>query len=173
MTRLEHQMHTGTVHAMRSWAGASRTAWRSLLATVGGAFGVVLFATPCYGQTAAPAAAETSVSVLPSVEVGPATERNGNAIRPFRINVPEEALADLRRRVVATRWPERETVTDQSQGVQLAKIQPLIQYWGTDYDWRKAEAKLNALPQFVTTIAESISSSSTSSLVIPTPCRSS
>ena len=57
MTRLEHQMHTGTVHATRSWAGASRTAWRSLLATVGGAFGVVLLATPCYGQTAAPAAA--------------------------------------------------------------------------------------------------------------------
>src|ERR687898_101508 len=74
------------------------------------------------------------------------------AVRPFRIDVPEEELLDLRRRVAATRWPDKETVTDQSQGVQLAKIQPLIQYWGTDYDWRKAEAKLNALPQFVTTI---------------------
>jgi len=151
MTRLEHGMHTATGQATRGWDGASRIAWRRLLATVGGAFGVVLLATPCYAQTAATAVAETSVSGLPSVEVGGATE-HGNAIRPFRINVPEEALADLRRRVVATRWPERETVTDQSQGVQLAKIQPLIQYWGTDYDWRKAEAKLNALPQFVTTI---------------------
>jgi pimeloyl-ACP methyl ester carboxylesterase len=75
-----------------------------------------------------------------------------NSIRPFRINVPEEALVDLRRRVMATRWPDRETVKDQSQGVQLAAIQPFVRYWGTDYDWRKAEAKLNALPQFITTI---------------------
>src|SRR5713101_8880133 len=74
------------------------------------------------------------------------------AVRPFRINVPEEALVDLRRRVVATRWPDRETVTDRSQGVQLAKIQELVRYWGTDYDWRKVEAKLNALPMFVTEI---------------------
>ncbi len=74
------------------------------------------------------------------------------AIRPFRINVPEAALVDLRRRVVATRWPDRETVTDQSQGVQLVKLQELVRYWGTNYDWRKAEAKLNALPQFVTQI---------------------
>jgi pimeloyl-ACP methyl ester carboxylesterase len=75
-----------------------------------------------------------------------------NAVRPFRINVPEEALVDLRRRLAATRWPGRETVTDQSQGVPLAKIQELVRYWGTDYDWRKVEAKLNALPQFVTKI---------------------
>jgi pimeloyl-ACP methyl ester carboxylesterase len=76
----------------------------------------------------------------------------GSAIRPFRIDVPQEELADLRRRILATRWPDRETVADQSQGVQLAKIQALLRYWGTDYDWRKAEAKLNALPQFMTTI---------------------
>ncbi len=74
------------------------------------------------------------------------------AIRPFRINVPEEALVDLRRRVTATRWPDRETVTDRSQGAQLAKIQELVRYWGTDYDWRKVEAQLNALPQFLTEI---------------------
>jgi len=74
------------------------------------------------------------------------------AIRPFSINVPEEDLVDLRRRIAATRWPDKETVTDQSQGVQLAKIQELVRYWGTDYDWREAEAKLNALPEFVTTI---------------------
>jgi hypothetical protein len=75
-----------------------------------------------------------------------------NAIRPFRINVPEDALVDLRRRIAATRWPDRETVTDQSQGVQLATMQELARYWGTDYDWRKIEARLNALPQFVTEI---------------------
>ena len=74
------------------------------------------------------------------------------AIRPFRINVPEEYLVDLRRRIVATRWPDRETVNDQSQGIQLVKLQELVRYWGTGYDWRKAEAKLNALPQFVTSI---------------------
>jgi pimeloyl-ACP methyl ester carboxylesterase len=74
------------------------------------------------------------------------------AIRPFRIDVPEAELSELRRRIAATRWPDRETVSDQSQGVQLAKIQGLVRYWGDDYDWRKAEVKLNALPQFVTTI---------------------
>ena len=75
-----------------------------------------------------------------------------DAIRPFRIDVPEEDLVDLRRRVVATRWPDRETVTDPSQGVQLAKLEELMRYWGAGYDWRKVEARLNALPQFVTTI---------------------
>lgn len=75
-----------------------------------------------------------------------------DAIRPFRINIPEADVINLRDRVVATRWPEKETVNDQSQGVRLEKIQKLVQYWGTDYDWRKAEAKLNALPQFITSI---------------------
>ena len=73
-------------------------------------------------------------------------------IRPFRVNVPEEALNDLRRRVAATRWPDRETVNDRSQGVQLEKFQKLVGYWATEYDWRKAEAKLNASPQFMTSI---------------------
>jgi pimeloyl-ACP methyl ester carboxylesterase len=75
-----------------------------------------------------------------------------NAIRPFRVSFPEEALEDLRRRIAATRWPERETVTDQSQGPQLATMQKLARYWATDYDWRKVEARLNALPNFVTEI---------------------
>ena len=75
-----------------------------------------------------------------------------DAIRPFRIDVPEEAIVDLRRRISATRWPDRETVTDQSQGVQLTTIQELARHWATDYDWRKVEAKLNALPQFITEI---------------------
>jgi pimeloyl-ACP methyl ester carboxylesterase len=73
-------------------------------------------------------------------------------IRPFRIDVPEEDLVDLRRRIAATQWPEKETVADESQGVQLATIQELARYWATDYDWRKCEAKLNALPQFMTEI---------------------
>ena len=75
-----------------------------------------------------------------------------DAIRPFHISFPEEALVDLRRRIAATRWPERETVTDPSQGVQFATVQKLARYWQTDYDWRKIEAKLNALPQFITEI---------------------
>src|SRR5258706_8823759 len=76
-----------------------------------------------------------------------------NAIRPFQVtNVPEAELVELRRRINATRWPDRETVTDASQGVQLTTIQALAQYWATDYDWRKIEAKLNALPQFITEI---------------------
>src|SRR5260221_3140679 len=73
-------------------------------------------------------------------------------IRPFRVEIPDEALTDLRNRVAATRWPDRETVTDQSQGVPLAKLQELVRYWGSDYDWRKAEATLNSLPQFKTEI---------------------
>jgi pimeloyl-ACP methyl ester carboxylesterase len=71
-------------------------------------------------------------------------------IRPFRVDVPEEDLVELRRRIAATRWPERETVADASQGVQLATMQELARYWGTEYDWRTCEAKLNALPQFMT-----------------------
>jgi hypothetical protein len=67
-----------------------------------------------------------------------------NAIRPFRINVPDEALVDLCRRARATRWPQRETVTRESRGVQLATIQELASYWAADYDWRKVEARLNA-----------------------------
>src|SRR5689334_1498222 len=76
-----------------------------------------------------------------------------NAIRPFQVtNVPEAELIELRRRINATKWPERETVTDATQGVQLATTQALARYWATEYDWRKIEAKLNALPQFVTEI---------------------
>ena len=74
------------------------------------------------------------------------------AIRSFRVNVPEAKLKELRRRIKATNWPERETAADESQGVQLATMQELARYWGTDYDWRKCEAKLNALPNFVTEI---------------------
>ncbi len=74
------------------------------------------------------------------------------SIRPFRVNIPDEKLAELRRRILATQWPEKETVADHSQGVPLAMMQELARYWATDYDWRKAEARLNALPQFITNI---------------------
>ena len=77
---------------------------------------------------------------------------DNTAILPFQSSFPEAELAELRRRINMTRWPERETVTDASQGVQLATTQKLARYWGTDYDWRKCEARLNALPQFITEI---------------------
>src|SRR3954451_13735929 len=73
-------------------------------------------------------------------------------VRPFHIDIGDEALEDLRRRITATQWPEEETVTDHSQGVPLAMMQELAHYWATEYDWRRCEARLNALPQFVTTI---------------------
>ena len=75
-----------------------------------------------------------------------------NAIRPFHVNVPEAKLTELRRRINATRWPDKETVADTSQGVKLATMKKLARHWASDYDWRKAEAKLNALPQFITNI---------------------
>src|SRR5262245_20309049 len=74
------------------------------------------------------------------------------AIRPFHVHVPKKELADLKHRLSEARFPDKETVADQSQGVQLATIQNLVQYWAKDYDWRKAEAKLSALPQYVTKI---------------------
>ena len=80
------------------------------------------------------------------------TGETASDIRPFHVDVPDEALEGLRRRVAATNWPEKETVTDQSQGVPLAMIQELARYWMTDYDWRTCEANLNTLPQFITEI---------------------
>jgi pimeloyl-ACP methyl ester carboxylesterase len=101
------------------------------------------------GTAAMGIAAAGTYGLLPQ-SVNAATE--SNAIRPFRVDIPEEALVDLRRRINATKWPDRETVNDPSQGVQLATVQNLARYWATDHDWRKVEAKLNALPQFVTEI---------------------
>ena len=81
-----------------------------------------------------------------------AAENNDTAIRPFRVNIPDKELVELRRRIAATRWPSKELVGDRSQGVQLATLKALAHYWATDYDWRKAETKLNTYPQFVTKI---------------------
>src|SRR3712207_3146408 len=80
------------------------------------------------------------------------TVETATEIRPFRVEVPQADLDDLRRRIAATRWPDQETVADRSQGAKLAELQELVRYWGTDYDWRKAEAQLNAWPQFITTV---------------------
>ena len=80
------------------------------------------------------------------------TVETANQVRPFQVDIPDEELAELRRRIAAVRWPSRELVADRSQGVQLATLQALARYWATEHDWRKAEAKLNALPQFMTTI---------------------
>jgi epoxide hydrolase-like protein len=94
-------------------------------------------------------AAVGAASLFPAY---PAAAATSDEIRPFRIKVPEEQLVDLRRRLNATKWPERETVRDASQGVQFATIRELARYWATDHDWRNIEAKLNALPQFITEI---------------------
>jgi pimeloyl-ACP methyl ester carboxylesterase len=90
-----------------------------------------------------------AISVL---AVQPVSAAGETSIRPFQVHVPEAAVVELRKRIAGTRWPDKETVADQSQGAQLAKLQELVRYWGSSYDWRKAEARLNALPQFMTTI---------------------
>jgi pimeloyl-ACP methyl ester carboxylesterase len=95
------------------------------------------------------AAATGAFSLLPATAHGAGED---DAIRPFRFNASDKALADLRRRIAATKWPSREEVTDATQGVQLATIREVARYWQTDYDWRKVEARLNALPQFTTNI---------------------
>jgi len=104
------------------------------------------FSSHTPGAVFAASAAGGAARVLPSSATDP------NAIRPFRFTASKEAIDDLRRRVNATKWPERETVTDASQGVQLATIQALARYWGTEYDWRKCEARLMALPNYITEI---------------------
>jgi hypothetical protein len=108
---------------------------RVVFVSVAGAFALLLLSARNLAQT-----------------VSQKESKDATAIRPFRFSVPEADLTDLRRRINATRWPDKEIVSDQSQGVPLATMQKLARYWGTDYDWRKCEAKLNALPQFVTEI---------------------
>lgn len=109
-------------------------------------------------QNAALAVGATQMGIAGFAEAqsgaGPATAIAGasDGIRPFRINVPDADLADLRRRAMATRWPTKELVKDRSQGVQLSTLKELVRFWTTDYDWRKAEARLNGYPQFVTKI---------------------
>jgi pimeloyl-ACP methyl ester carboxylesterase len=112
-------------------------------------FGGIATATVAAASLSRLAFAETNQAIT---EVAQAKGGDKTAIRPLRVHAPESQLVDLRRRIKATRWPERETVTDASQGVQLATMQKLARYWSIEYDWRKVEARLNALPQFVTEI---------------------
>ena len=113
-------------------------------------FGLLLVAASSYSQTVIKK--ETTVSQLSTLQLDAVPQTATAEIRPFHINFSEEQLTDLRRRIVTTNWPERETVSDTSQGVQIATMKKLARYWATDYDWRRAEAQLNSLPQFVTNI---------------------
>src|SRR5271169_736607 len=126
--------YTAKIATMNDENRSFRSGMRSFVAisAVASAFGLGLLAAPSHAQT------------IPAAE--------DNAIRPFHINVPEAALVDLRQRIAATRWPDKETVNDESQGIRLAEMQTLVHYWGNGYNWRNVEAKLNALPEFVTTI---------------------
>ena len=108
-----------------------------------------LSSSPTRRELLAVTAAAAAVSIIPGTLRASAGDET---IRPFTAHIPDEEISELRRRIAATRWPDPETVNDQSQGIQLAKLKPLVEYWGAGYDWRKAEAKVNALPQFMTTI---------------------
>jgi len=120
--------------------------------------GIIIVAAMMVLALSATAPRRAGIAVLAATAVGAtsatvaAAADNNPKVAPFRVSVPDADLADLRRRLKTTRWPDKETAADQWQGVQLAKLQGLVRYWGTDYDWRKAEAKLNAWPQFITNI---------------------
>jgi pimeloyl-ACP methyl ester carboxylesterase len=112
--------------------------------------GATLLANPTRAHTRP--SSDVRASVNSPLSASAQTSAEVDSVRPFHIHVPEEQLVDLRRRIAATRWPDKETVNDESQGIRLAEVQALVQYWGTDYDWRKGEAKLNNLPEFMATI---------------------
>jgi pimeloyl-ACP methyl ester carboxylesterase len=111
----------------------------------------LIVAAPFYARAAADADASSLASAKSAPAKSSATAENAR-IRPYKVSVPNADLIELRQRIAATRWPSKELVTDRSQGVQLATLKELARYWATDYDWRKAEARLNAHPQFVTKI---------------------
>jgi pimeloyl-ACP methyl ester carboxylesterase len=134
----EHLQHTGPRQSTLLAATA-----------VGLACGLFVLSTASRGEVRTISGTE-SFAVAQASSTRSASE--DRSIRLFKVQVPQAALDDLRRRINVTRWPDKETVADRSQGTQLAKLQELVRYWGTDYDWRKVEAKLNALPQFITTI---------------------
>jgi len=140
-----------------------RTGYRACLYGIGVAFCLAL---PTQSHAQVPTASRearatlnrtktmTALDTMVAPRTTPATSpaKEDRSIRPFRFQASDQALADLRRRVQATKWPSKETVTDASQGVQLETVQNLARYWATDYDWRKVEAKLNSYPQFITNI---------------------
>jgi pimeloyl-ACP methyl ester carboxylesterase len=112
----------------------------------------VTFGPATLGEAFANSKSDTAQKENTMTQLGATPAADKTAIRPFHVKFPDTELAELRRRINATRWPERETVTDASQGVQLATTQKLARYWGTDYDWSKCHAKLDATPQFMTSI---------------------
>lgn len=130
----------------------SKNAWRRYvaIATAVASCSILLLVDSTRAQITRATNAQTLAENSQPLKPGAAAE--DRSIRPFHIHFPDEQLVDLRRRLAATRWPDQETVTDRSQGAQLAAMKELVHYWQTEYDWRKVEAKLNALPQFVTTI---------------------
>src|ERR1043166_7290824 len=126
----------------------TKVSWRSVFADLAivASFAMLLAVGLIQGQT-------NHIAVVAGpLPVSTTAAAKNTSIRPFHIQIPEEQLVDLRHRLAATRWPDQETVPDRSQGAQLAAMKELVHYWQTDYDWRKVEARLNALPQFVTTI---------------------
>src|SRR5688500_2427712 len=130
-------MYTTRMQRIVSWAATA-------------ACGLLFLAGPGYGQALQAPDSPRALTGSASTERGAAAE--DTSIRPFRFNASEEALVDLRRRIGATQWPEKETVPDATQGVQLATMRKLARYWTSDYDWRKCEAQLNAVPNFITEI---------------------
>ena len=135
MERLDQLTNHGTVRAGIIVVAALMVL--ALLPMSARYVGVAALAATVVGMASKPAAA---------------AENDDTAIRPFKINAPDADLAELRRRIVATKWPERELVSDASQGVQLVTMQKLAHYWATNYDWRRFEARLNEFPQFITKI---------------------
>ena len=121
----------------------------TISAAAAGALGALLSGSTVLAQGVPPAGV---APVTGGVAADKPAGVQDQAVRPFRVHVSDEAVADLRRRLAATRWPDKETVDDRSQGAKLADLKALVRYWATDYDWRKAEAKLNAFPQFMTRI---------------------
>jgi len=159
MTKVEKVQYTSKPAATGGRDGGSHSNAASLapkrpsfLATLAGVgvLGLAVLASPSFAQIVP--TADVRASVKSPFSARPHTSTEDTSIRPFHIHVSEEQLVDLRKRIAATRWPGKETVNDESQGIRLTEMQALVHYWGTDYDWRKAEAKLNALPEFVTTI---------------------
>jgi pimeloyl-ACP methyl ester carboxylesterase len=119
--------------------------------TAAGTLSLCLLANPSQAQTmTAPTLTQTVSSPTVATKSRPGVD--DTAIRPFTVRIPQAQVVDMKRRLAATRWPDQETVTDQSQGAQLARVQELVRYWASGYDWRKGEAKLNAFPQFITKI---------------------
>ncbi|MGW3460655.1 alpha/beta fold hydrolase [Streptomyces olivaceoviridis] len=130
---------------MTNHTGRGNTGRRGFLGLAAGAVAVTQMGLSGQAQAA-------TSGTSPAGAAASGNAQRSAAVRPFRVRVPQKELNELRRRVRETRWPDRETVRDRSQGAQLAKLRPLVEYWGTGYNWRKAEAKINALPQFITEI---------------------